>query len=173
LSSPFEPNSARTVFRGHLLQVDVESWPAGEREIVRHPGACAIVALTPEADVVLVRQLRETVREVVLEIPAGIFDVEGEDGRTCAARELLEETGYRASNVERMADVYTSPGFTNERIELFLAEAEPQEGAVAEDDVELIRMPFSEALAMVRDGRIRDLKTVAGLLLAADRRPVQ
>jgi ADP-ribose pyrophosphatase len=165
-----EPESVREVFRGKLLRVDVESWPVGEREVVHHPGACAVIALTPNGDVLLVRQMRETVRKVVLEIPAGIFDVDGEDARACAARELLEETGYRVTKLEHLVRVYTSPGFTDERIELFMAEAELEAGATGEEGIELVRMPLDEALALVREGRIRDLKTIAGLLLARDRR---
>jgi len=170
VAPPQEPLSIRGVFRGKLLHVDGETWPVGEREVVRHPGACAVVALTPSGDVLLVRQMREAVREVVLEIPAGIFDVEGEEAGACAARELLEETGHRVTRLEHLGSTYTSPGFTDERIELFLAEAEPVANAVAEGEMELVRVPFDEALALVLDGRIRDLKTVAGLFLARDRR---
>src|SRR3989442_11107747 len=108
---PLRPRSSREVFRGRLLRVEVESWPAGEREVVRHPGACAVVAFTPEGDVLLVRQFREAIRQELLEIPAGIFDVEGEAGADCAARELLEETGYRATTIEHVGSIYTSPGF--------------------------------------------------------------
>ena len=165
-----DPRSAREVFRGKLLRVEVESWPVGEREVVRHPGACAVVALTTDGDVLLVRQMREAIRQVVLEIPAGIFDIDGEDAGTCAARELLEETGHRATKLEHLAQVYTSPGFTDERIELFLAEAEPATDASGEDSVEVVRMPFDEALVMVKNGQIQDLKTMAGLLLARDRK---
>jgi len=164
-----DPRSAREVFRGKLLRVEVESWPVGEREVVRHPGACAVVALTTDGDVLLVRQMREAIRQVVLEIPAGIFDIDGEDAGTCAVRELLEETGHRAMKLEHLARVYTSPGFTDERIELFLAEAEPATDASGEDSVEVVRMPFDEALVMVKNGQIQDLKTMAGLLLARDR----
>jgi len=152
--------------------VEVEAWPAGEREVVRHPGACAVVAVTPSGDVLLVRQLRETVREMLLEIPAGIFDVEGEDGGTCAAREVLEETGHRVTSLELLGEVYTSPGFTDERVELFMAKvaAEPMPEASGEEGVEVVRMPFTEALDAVRTGGIKDLKSVAGLLLADQRR---
>jgi ADP-ribose pyrophosphatase len=157
-----KPESVREVFHGELLRVEVESWPAGEREVVRHPGASAVVALTPEGDVLLVRQAREAVRETLLEIPAGILE-NGEDPAACAARELAEETGFRASNLRPLGWIYTSPGFTDERIELFLAEAQPDGGA--EDGMEVVRMPFGEALAAVRDGGIRDAKTIAALLL--------
>jgi 8-oxo-dGTP pyrophosphatase MutT (NUDIX family) len=160
-----EPIATREVFAGKLLRVAVESWPAGEREVVHHPGACAVVALTAEREILLVRQVREVVRERLLEIPAGIFDVDGEDPAGCAARELLEETGYRAVRMEPLGWVYTSPGFTDERIALFRADA-VQAGA-SEDGIEVVRLPVAGGPEAIRDGRIRDLKTVAGVLLAA------
>lgn len=162
------PESTRRVFDGGLITVEVERWPSGDREVVHHPGACAVVALAPAGEVILVRQLREAVRRPLLEIPAGIFDVAGEDGAGCAARELLEETGYRAARVEPLATIYTSPGFADERIELFLAEAEPGRGG-GEDGVEVVIMPAERALRAVDDGEIVDAKTVVGLLMLAQR----
>ena len=159
-----QPRAVREVFRGKLISVEVESWPAGEREIVHHPGAVGVVALTGE-DVVLVRQFREPVRGELLEIPAGIMDIEGENPEDAAARELREETGWRAGSVERLGVIHTSPGFTDERIELFLARAE--EHGDPERGIEVVRMPFQEALSAVRDGRITDAKTAVALLLAA------
>src|SRR5262249_60093886 len=95
---------------------------AGRREIVHHPGACAVVALTTAGEVVLVRQFRPAVGRALLEIPAGVMDVAGEDAATCAVRELLEETGYRPVRpLEPLGPILTTPGFTDERIELFLA----------------------------------------------------
>jgi ADP-ribose pyrophosphatase len=163
-----EPQGVRRVFDGKLIKVDVETWPSGEREVVRHPGACALVAFTPEGEVVLVRQVRETFRQELLEIPAGIFDVEGEDGATCAARELLEETGFRARNIEHLATIYTSPGFTDERIELFRADAEPS-GDGGEESVEVVTLALGRALEAIDRGDIVDAKTVAGLLLVGAR----
>jgi ADP-ribose pyrophosphatase len=160
-----EPQGVRRVFDGRLIKVDVETWPAGEREVVHHPGACAVVAFTPQGEVVLVRQVREAVRQELLEIPAGIFDVEGEDGAACAARELLEETGYRALNMERLATIYTSPGFTDERIELFRADAEPT-GDGGEETVEVVTLPLGHVLEAVERGDIVDAKTAVALLLA-------
>jgi ADP-ribose pyrophosphatase len=160
-----EPEATRNVFDGTLLHVAVESWPSGDREVVHHPGACAVVPLTASGDVVLVRQLREAVRRPLLEIPAGIFDVEGEDGTGCAARELLEETGYRASDLRPLGSIFTSPGFTDERIELFAASAEPMEGGMTEDGIDVVLMPLEEAMRAIRDGRIIDAKSVCGLLL--------
>lgn len=123
------------------------------------------MAFTREGDVLLVRQTREAVRQTLLEIPAGILDVDGEDAATCAARELLEETGHRAENVRRLGAIHTSPGFTDERIELFMADA-ISDGGGGEDGVEVVPTPFDDALAAVHDGRITDAKTVTGLLLA-------
>jgi 8-oxo-dGTP pyrophosphatase MutT (NUDIX family) len=162
-----EPRESREVFRGRLFRVEVESWPAGEREVVRHPGACGIVALTPDGEVLLVRQTREAIRERILEIPAGILDVPGEQAAACAARELEEETGFVASDVRLLATIHTSPGFTDEAIHLFTARAEqPPGGGDAEQGIEVVRMPLPEAVRAARDGRITDAKTVVALLLA-------
>ncbi|MGH2555631.1 MAG: NUDIX hydrolase [Actinomycetota bacterium] len=162
------PESSREAFRGKLIRVAVEQWPAGEREVVRHPGACAVVALTETGEVLLVRQMREPIRETLLEIPAGVYDVEGEDPSGCAARELMEETGYRATNLEPLATIVTSPGFTDERIDLFMARAEDS-GGPAEEGVEVVSIPLAEAIEATRDGRIRDAKSLVGLLLLNDR----
>ena len=159
-----QPRAVREVFRGKLISVEVEAWAAGEREVVHHPGAVGVVAISGD-DVILVRQLREAVRHDLLEIPAGILDIEGEDPEDAAARELREETGLRAVSVERLGVIHTSPGFTDERIELFVARAE-REGD-PEEGITLVRMPFDEAVAAVRDGRITDAKTMVALLLAA------
>lgn len=122
------------------------------------------MAFTPDGEVLLVRQFREAVRQKLLEIPAGVFDVEGEGGAECAARELLEETGYRATKLEHLGSMYTTPGFTDERIELFRAEArlagDPSEGAI-----EVVAMPLPRALEAVERGDIVDAKTLVGLLL--------
>jgi ADP-ribose pyrophosphatase len=167
---PAEPRSSRTIFSGRVLEVRLESWPAGEREVVRHPGACAIVAITSSQDVLLVRQFREAVRRELLEIPAGIRDVAGESAATCAARELMEETGYRASTIEPLGSVLTSPGFADERIDLFLARAADEpEAAAQEDGVEVVRLPYRDALRAIEDGRIEDAKTIAALLMARER----
>jgi ADP-ribose pyrophosphatase len=157
------------VFRGNLIRVEV--WSGRRREIVRHPGACAVVAVTEGGDVVLVRQIREAVGEAPLEIPAGVLDVKDEQPGECAARELLEETGFRAGEpVEPLGVFYSSPGFTDERVHLFLArDVVSEEGAKA--GLEVVSMPLDEAAAAVRDGRIRDAKSAIGLLLAAPRKP--
>jgi ADP-ribose pyrophosphatase len=160
------PSHPREVFRGRLISVEV--WPDRAREIVRHPGSCAAVPLIGD-DVLLVRQMREAVGEALLEIPAGTRDVPGEEAGACAAREVLEETGHRAAHVEALGWIYASPGFLDERVDLFLVEAEPAAGP-AEPGIEVVRLPLGEAVDLAAGGGIRDAKSVAGLLLAARRR---
>src|SRR4051812_33819436 len=143
----------RTVFEGKLISVEVVE--GRYREIVHHPGACAAIPLIGD-DVLLVRQFRDAVGETLLEVPAGVRDVEGESVADCAAREVLEETGYRVTHIEPLGRVFTSPGFADEEIDLFLAHVEPDPEHDPEDEIELVRMPLVEAVAAVRDGRITD-----------------
>jgi 8-oxo-dGTP pyrophosphatase MutT (NUDIX family) len=161
------PVRAREVFAGSLIRVTVEEWddPPREREVVRHPGAVGIVALTEEGAVVLVRQLREAVGEALLEIPAGIRDVEGEEPAATASRELAEETGYRATSVRRLGRIHPSPGFADEEIELFVARAVP--GGEAEAGIEVVTMPLTDAVAAVEHGDITDAKTAVAVLVVA------
>jgi ADP-ribose pyrophosphatase len=159
---PNPPGDAgRAVFRGRLVSVEVRE--GRYREIVHHPGSCATVPLRGD-DVVLVRQYRDAVDDTLLEIPAGTRDVAGEDASTCAAREVREETGHRVVRIQPLGWVYNSPGFLTERVDLFLAEVEP-DGA-HEDEIEVVPMSVADAVRAVLDGEIRDAKTVVGLLLA-------
>ncbi|HEV8682614.1 MAG TPA: NUDIX hydrolase [Actinomycetota bacterium] len=169
LPEPVRPTEVEEVFAGPLFRVEVQRWfdPNRRRDVVRHPGSAAVLVLTGEGNVILVRQLREAVGERLLEAPAGIFDREQEPGHELARRELEEETGYRATRLEHLGTIYTSPGFTDEAIELFLAEAEP--GGQPEEGIEMVAMEFGEAVAAVVDGRIRDAKTALAILLARAR----
>jgi ADP-ribose pyrophosphatase len=153
------------VFRGKLIRVEV--LPGRGREIVRHPGSCAVVALTAERDVVLVRQHRDPVDQELLEIPAGIRDRPGESAAVCAARELLEETGHRAGRVEPLGRVYASPGFADEDIALFLADAEPV--GEPEEGIQVVPMPLHRAAEAVVRGGIVDAKSAVAILLAERR----
>jgi ADP-ribose pyrophosphatase len=110
--------------------------------------------------------MREAVRSELLEIPAGILDVDGEDGARCAARELLEETGFQAAHVEGLASFYTSPGFSDERIQLFLARRVQRGAGPGEPGVAVVTVPFAEAMDAVRAGAIVDAKSIVGLLMA-------
>lgn len=165
-----EPVSSEEVFRGRFLRVDVERWadPERTREVVRHRGAAAVLALTGRGEVVLVRQLREAVREALLEIPAGVYDVPGEAPEETARRELEEETGYRVPALTRLGRIHTSPGFVDEAIDLFLAEGALR-AAAPEDGIEVVVMPLPEAVGAVLEGRISDAKTALAILLAGPR----
>lgn len=162
-----EPTSAREVWGGRYLHVTVEEWPSGEYEMVRKHHAVGIVPVTPDGDVLLVRQFRPPVRESLLEVPAGLLDVEGEDALTCAARELFEETGHRHRRIGFMGGVFLSPGFTDEYMHLFWALAEPTAEAAPEAGIELVRMPLERAIAAARAGRVRNVSTALALLMAA------
>jgi ADP-ribose pyrophosphatase len=166
------PPSSRVAFRGRYL---VDRWPDREYEFVRRVGvadvgAVGVLARTPSDEVLLVRQFREPVRRRMLEIPAGLRDVEAEDAEACARRELLEETGHAATSISRLGSAfYASSGLTDERYELFVAATEAEASATPETGIEVVRMPFGAALRAVDEGGIDDAKTALALLLAARR----
>ncbi len=167
-----EPLEARTVWRGRFLSVDVEDWPGtGAYELIHKHDAVAVVPVTPDHDVLLVRQFRPPVRDSLLEVPAGLLDVDDEDPIACATRELVEETGYRHRTIEFLGGCYLSPGFTDEYIHLFWAETEPEPVEEPEAGIELVRMPFARAVDAARGGRVRNAASALALLLAADRVP--
>ena len=156
------------VYEGPIFRVEVLSWSGKTRDVVRALGASAILPLTGDGDVVLVRQEREAVGERLLEIPAGLLDVEGESPEDAARRELEEETGYGAGSIEPLGRIHTSPGFVDEVCHLFLARDCNRRGD-HEEGMEVVVMPIDEAVGMVDRGEITDSKTVAALLLAARR----
>jgi len=162
--------SGEEVFSGKLLRVrrDVVRLPDGSqsvREYVRHPGAAVMVALFDDGRVLLERQFRYPHGRDFIELPAGKLEP-GEPHLETARRELLEETGYVASDWRRLGVVHPSVGYTDEAIELFLAKGLTKREAKLDDGefLEVLEVPFAEAIAMVRDGRITDAKSVAGLL---------
>lgn len=178
------PSAGRTVFRGRLLDVRVESaeYPdgsVGELEIVRHPGACAVLPVVSPGErcdagtatgVILLRQYRHAVGGVIWEVPAGKLDG-GESPESCARRELREETGIEADELVPLTTLFTTPGFTDEEIHLFLARGlafgtpDPE----GHEFIEVRTVDLEEALGMVEHGEIGDAKTVACLLLTARR----
>jgi ADP-ribose pyrophosphatase len=169
----------RVVHRGRylVLRIDsVEDHLGGrhEREVVEHPGAVAILALA-DADVLMVRQYRAAVGSVLLEVPAGTLDRdaagEREEPARAAARELAEETGQRASAWRALGAFYTAPGFTDELMHLFLATGlEPVEGHPGpepDERLDLVRVPWREAMRMAEAGELRDAKSLVALLRLA------
>ncbi|MEW5915908.1 MAG: NUDIX hydrolase [Gemmatimonadota bacterium] len=169
---------SRRVYTGRVLNLDIDrvrfpDGSTGELEMIRHPGASAVVPLldSPEvADprVVLIRQYRYAANDFVYEVPAGRLDG-AEDPAACATRELEEEAGYRAGHLERLVTILTTPGFTDERIHLFLAWDLTQGDARREPDefISLHEVSLSRAVEMTRAGEIQDAKTVIALLFAA------
>jgi ADP-ribose pyrophosphatase len=162
--------SGEEVFSGKLLRVrrDVVRLPDGAqavREYVRHPGAAVMVALFEDGRVLLERQFRYPHGRDFLELPAGKLEP-GEPHLDTAKRELLEETGYVAAEWRRLGVMHPSVGYTDEAIELFLAKGLTKKEARLDDGefLEVLEVPLAEAIAMVRDGRITDAKSIAGLL---------
>jgi ADP-ribose pyrophosphatase len=153
-----------------LLDVQLPNGESGKREIIRHPGAVAIVALDDDGNVLLVRQYRIAADKVLQEIPAGTLKP-GEDPRLCAERELQEETGFKPGKLERIGGIYPAPGYTTEYIHLFLAtDLQPSPLPMDDDEfIEVDRMPLAQAVALVDAGEICDAKSVAGLLRVARR----
>lgn len=161
------------IYRGKSVDfcVDEILLPNGStatREYLDHPGAVGVLPFLDEDTVVLVRQYRYPVGEVTLEMPAGKLD-KGEDVRTCVARELHEETGYTAKRVKPLLRYWPTPAFANEVLHLFTAEGLTAGQHHPDDDefLEVVRMPFQKALGLVRSGKIKDSKTVIGLLACA------
>jgi ADP-ribose pyrophosphatase len=169
---------SRRVYTGKVisLDVDVVRFPdgsVGELEMIRHPGASAIVPFLSDPrgedpQVLMIRQYRYAAERYLLEIPAGRLDP-GEDPRDCALRELKEETGCSAEQVDHLFTMYTTPGFTDEKIHLFMATGLVAGESKRESDefLDLEPMPLSRALELVETGEIKDAKTALGLLFAA------
>jgi len=172
VSTNHEVLESSTPYKGGFFSVVVDRirLPGGrttKREIVRHPGAAAVVPLQDGA-VLLVRQNRHAVGADLLEIPAGKLDVPGEEPAACARRELEEETGYRARTLEPMGAFYSSPGFTDERYHLFLATDLEQVGPPPDHDggepIASEWLSLEDALEAVGHGGIADAKTALGIL---------
>jgi ADP-ribose pyrophosphatase len=166
-----------TLARGRLVTVrtDKVRMPGGnlaERDVVLHPGAVAVLALDETGQVLLIRQYRHPVSKLLWEIPAGLRDVAGEPLLATAQRELLEEAGYRARTWRVLADYYSSPGFTNERLRIFLArdlelvpaaerDFEPED---EETQLVLAWLPLDEAVGKVLAGDLHNSAAALGIL---------
>jgi ADP-ribose pyrophosphatase len=164
---------SRRRWRGAWLEVATEdvTLPNGkeiELDIVRHPGASAVVPFVSDTEVVLIRQYRYVTGGTLWEIPAGKLDP-GESPDACARRELEEEAGFRAGRLESLGGMWCSPGFTDEWISLYAAfDLEPVPQRLQDDEViELHRMPFRQALELVWSGQLPDAKSALALLKAA------
>jgi ADP-ribose pyrophosphatase len=160
---------SKTIYQGRILnlRVDTVELPSGRRtrrEIVEHVGCAATVAIDSESNVLLVRQFRKAVEQMLLEIPAGKIEP-GEEAIDCARRELEEETGYRADKMECLGGFYSSPGFCNEYLHLYLAtELQPIEQAEAQEAIEVVHLSLNKIPELIASGEICDAKSIAGLL---------
>ena len=171
--------ASRSIHAGKIidLSIDTVRFPdgsTGELEMVRHPWAAAVLPVLgdpdgPDPQILLIRQYRYAAGGFLLEVPAGRPDVRGEDWEVCARRELQEETGLVAEQLIELTAIYTTPGFTDEKIHLYVALGlTAGETKLDEDEfLETVSMPMSEALEKVRDGEITDGKTICTLLYAA------
>lgn len=154
------------------LRIDTVELPDkkySKREIVEHPGGVAIVPITSDNSLVLVKQYRKAAESFLYEIPAGKLEV-NEEPRETAIRELREETSYEAKKLTYISEFYTSPGYCNEKIHLFLAEdiyeveSEPESG----EFIEKVKIPIEDLIKMIDRGEIIDSKTIIGIYYARD-----
>jgi ADP-ribose pyrophosphatase len=155
------------------LIVDEIQYPSGNRsvrEIASHPGGAVVVPVLPNNDIILVRQFRYPIQAFVYELPAGKLNP-GEDPDTCAPRELEEETGYVAESFRKLTAIYTTPGFCNERLHIYLATGlrKSERGQRLEEgeaSLTVETVPLDRALRMIEQEEIVDGKTICGILLA-------
>lgn len=166
------------IFTGRIFSVDVDQvrYPdesVGEVEVVRHPGGCAIIPFLSDPagndpQILLIRQYRYVVDSLLYEVPAGRLD-ENEDPIKTATRELKEETGCTAENIQHLTSVYTTPGFTDEKIHIYMATGltRGETELDADEFLEVVTVNLSRALQMVQQGEIKDAKSMLAILYAA------
>ena len=172
--------ATRRVFSGRVIKLDIDTvrYPdgsTGELEMFRHPGASAVLPVLSSPDaadpqVLLIRQYRYAADGSIWEVPAGRLDA-GEEPLACARRELLEETGATAERFDALTTIHTTPGFCDERIHLFAAHGlqvdETRSRREPDEFVEVVTLPLSRVLGMIRDGEITDGKTICCVLFYA------
>jgi ADP-ribose pyrophosphatase len=162
------------VFRGRVFSVTVDSIreedKVYEREVVHHSGSAVILPVFADGTIALVRQYRHPAVRYLLEAPAGTLN-RGEAPEEGAARELEEELGFVAARLEKLSEFFVSPGFCEEKMWVYLATELSETRQQLEDDeiLEVVRLPFSQALSMITTGEIDDAKTIIGIMLAAPR----
>ena len=166
--------NSQKVFDGRVFKVTVDTISEGEltyqREVVHHHGSAVIIPVFDDGTVALVRQYRHPAVRYLLEAPAGTL-AEGERPEVGAARELQEELGLVASQLEKLSEFFVSPGFLEEKMWVYLATDLSEGKQLLDDDeiLDIVRLPIEEALEMITSGEIQDAKTIIGLMLAAPR----
>lgn len=167
--------STEDVYRGRLLhlqrqEVRLPNGNTAHREIILHPGAVAMVPLTAEGQILLVRQYRKAANRILLEVPAGTL-TPGEDILEAAERELREEIGYRPNKLTKLGGIFVAPGYSTEYIHLFLAEELVHDPLTLDLDefIEPLAVTMADALARIASGEIEDAKSISSLLLTQQR----
>jgi len=162
-----------TVFRGKVFDVKVDTIEydgtgnKAPRQVAIHPGGAVILPLKNDGKIVLIKQYRYPLDETIFELPAGKLE-KGEDPQVCAARELIEETGYTANKISKLGKIYTTPGFCNEVLHIFLGEElipgdhAREEG---EEGIEMFEFTLAEIEEKIRSGEIIDAKTICGITM--------
>ncbi|MGL6104907.1 NUDIX hydrolase [Romboutsia sp.] len=166
--------SSDRVYTGKVISlrvdtVEIERQGYQKREIVEHGGAVGIVAITEDKEIILIKQFRKPLEKVLWEIPAGKLEL-GENPKECAIRELKEETGYSAGNLKLIHKFFTSPGFSNEKIYIFLA-TDLILGECkfdCDENIEIYKLGLEEINEMIQKNEIEDAKTLTGILLAKE-----
>jgi ADP-ribose pyrophosphatase len=165
--------ATRKIYSGRIVKLDVHEVALADgqhskREVIRHPGAAAVVALDADQNLLLVEQYRIAADRVLLELPAGTLYPE-EPPEECALRELQEETGFKAGTLQSLGGFFAAPGYTTEYIHLFLGTDLTQSALPKDVDevIEVVRLPFAEALRMVETGEIIDSKSIIGIMRVA------
>ncbi len=165
-------NSRTTIHKGRVYElvsenITLENGVTTETEFIHHPGATAIVPMLNETQIILINQYRHALRKFIWEIPAGTLDTE-ETPINCARRELIEETGYSAQTWKQLSEITPVPGYSDERIYIFLAtDLDPAGQSLDSDEILNVHtLKLEEALTMIRNGEIQDGKTISGLFLA-------
>jgi ADP-ribose pyrophosphatase len=157
------------VYKGKIIKLRLDTYQMEEKtkvfELVDHPGAVVIVPIDPKGRLLLIRQWRRAVEEIILELPAGKLEPE-EDPLFCAQRELQEEVGYKAGRLTKLSSFYSAPGFCNERLHLFVAQDLLPSTLAADDDegIDVVPTYLPEAIQMIEDGTLADAKSIAGIL---------
>lgn len=161
---------SKEIYAGEIIKVryDLVQLPDGKRsgrEIVEHSGGVTVIAVKDDGNILLVEQYRKPAEESLLELPAGKLE-KGEEPIACARRELMEETGFAAGRMDYLFSFYTTPGFCNEVLHLFLATDLREVGGQTDEDENIIlhQIGKEEILDMIKSGKIKDSKTIIGLL---------
>lgn len=167
--------SSERMYNGKIINLDrlTVKLPDGStatREVIRHPGAALIVPITDDGYVIMVRQFRKPVEKACLEMPAGKLDA-GEEPLRCAERELEEETGYKAEKIEYILTIDTTPGFSDEKIHIYVASGLKPGRFMPDSDefLEVEKVKIDELIKMIYEGKINDAKTIIGAFIAQGR----